>query len=55
MKMPVPHIALCLTPAGALSRVLNSRFTPVTHDALPSPAAPGQLTAETILRYVTFC
>jgi 3-dehydroquinate dehydratase len=51
LELPVPHIALCLTPTGSLSRVLNSRFTPVTHDLLPTAAAPGQLTSDTILRY----
>ena len=50
LELPVPHIALCLTPTGSLSRVLNSRFTPVTHDLLPTAAAPGQLTSDTILR-----
>ncbi|KAG5181647.1 type I 3-dehydroquinase-domain-containing protein [Tribonema minus] len=50
LALPVPHIGLCLTPTGSLSRVLNMRFTPVTHAKLPSVAAPGQLTSEAIMR-----
>ena len=49
LALPVPYIGVCLTPRGKLSRVLNSRFTPVTHDKLPSVAAPGQMTSEAIM------
>lgn len=45
----MPCVALCLGKEGALSRVLNSRFTPVTHPAL-AIAAPGQLSAKEIMR-----
>ncbi|CAN0212021.1 unnamed protein product, partial [Discosporangium mesarthrocarpum] len=51
LELPVPYIGLCLTPTGKLSRVLNSRFTPVTHERLPSVAAPGQMTSAEIMRY----
>ena len=43
-----PYIGLCLGAAGARSRVLNSRFTPVTHK-LMATAAPGQLTVEQLM------
>jgi len=39
-----PYIGLCLGAEGALSRVLNKRFTPVTHKLL-TIAAPGELGA----------
>lgn len=45
----VPVVALCLGEVGKLSRVLNSRYTPVTSKLLPYVAAPGQLTAEEIM------
>jgi len=45
----VPIVALCLGEVGKLSRVLNSRYTPVTSKLLPYVAAPGQLTAEEIM------
>ncbi|KAK3386915.1 EPSP synthase-domain-containing protein [Podospora didyma] len=53
-KMLVAHdkpiIALNMGPAGKLSRVLNAFLTPVSHPALPSKAAPGQLSAAEIRR-----
>ncbi len=45
----IPHIALILGKIGQYSRILNFPFTPVTHESLPTPAAPGQLTANEIL------
>ncbi len=44
-----PYIGLCLTAKGSYSRVLNRRFTPVTH-ALMEAAAPGQLSAEELMQ-----
>ncbi len=44
-----PYIGLCLGAQGELSRVLNRRFTPITHEALAA-AAPGQLTARELTR-----
>lgn len=44
-----PYIGVCLSAAGAKSRVLNRRFTPVTH-ALMATAAPGQLTVEQLMK-----
>jgi len=44
-----PYIGVCLGAAGAQSRVLNKRFTPVTH-ALMATAAPGQLTVEQLMK-----
>jgi len=41
-KYNKPYIGLCLGTIGATSRVINKRFTPVTHELL-SAAAPGQL------------
>lgn len=43
-----PMIALNMGTAGKLSRVLNGFMTPVSHPALPSKAAPGQLSATEI-------
>ncbi|EGS23222.1 pentafunctional arom polypeptide-like protein [Thermochaetoides thermophila DSM 1495] len=43
-----PMIALNMGTAGKLSRVLNGFLTPVSHPALPSKAAPGQLSATEI-------
>ncbi|KAK4190307.1 putative Pentafunctional AROM polypeptide [Podospora australis] len=43
-----PIIALNMGTAGKLSRVLNGFMTPVSHPALPSKAAPGQLSAAEI-------
>lgn len=48
-KLPCPIVALCLGEQGKLSRVLNSRYTPVTSKLLPFVAAPGQLTSEEIM------
>ncbi|KAK1765577.1 Pentafunctional AroM protein [Phialemonium atrogriseum] len=44
----VPVIALNMGAVGKLSRVLNGFMTPVSHPALPSKAAPGQLSAAEI-------
>lgn len=44
-----PYIGLCLGAAGQLSRVLNKRFTPVTHASLTA-AAPGQLSVEQLMQ-----
>lgn len=43
-----PYIGLCLGEAGAYSRVINRRFTPVTHE-LMAAAAPGQLTVKQLM------
>ena len=43
-----PFIGLNMGTAGKLSRVLNGFLTPVSHPALPSKAAPGQLSAAEI-------
>ncbi|KAK1761144.1 Pentafunctional AROM polypeptide [Echria macrotheca] len=43
-----PIIALNMGSAGKLSRVLNGFMTPVSHPALPTKAAPGQLSAAEI-------
>lgn len=40
-------------PAQSRSRALNQHLTPVTHPALPTAAAPGQLTASDIGRLRT--
>jgi len=45
----IPNIGLILGEDGSYSRILNPRFTPVTHESLPSKAAPGQLTAAEIM------
>jgi pentafunctional AROM polypeptide len=50
MGLGCPVVALCLGELGKLSRVLNSRYTPVTSPLLPSAAAPGQMPAATIMR-----
>jgi pentafunctional AROM polypeptide len=44
-----PYIGLCLGEQGALSRVINRRFTPVTHELLDI-AAPGQLTVKQLMK-----
>lgn len=51
LALPVPYIGLCLTETGKLSRVLNERYTPVTHDKLPFVAAPGQMSSNQIMRH----
>ena len=38
-----PIIAINMGVEGQMSRILNSTFSPVTHDLLPTKAAPGQL------------
>ncbi|KAM7206215.1 putative PENTAFUNCTIONAL AROM polypeptide [Rhypophila sp. PSN 637] len=43
-----PMITLNMGIAGKLSRILNGFLTPVSHPALPSKAAPGQLSAAEI-------
>ena len=45
----VPNISLILGEIGQYSRIINERFTPVTHESLPFVAAPGQLTAKQIM------
>lgn len=48
-----PLIALNMGPVGKLSRVRNSFMTPVSHPALPTQAAPGQLSAQQIRQCLT--
>eukprot|EP01035_Chromulina_nebulosa_P026187 gene26187-34253_t len=48
-KQNKSYIGLSLGAAGAYSRVLNKRFTPVTHGLL-AIAAPGQLTVEELMK-----
>ncbi|EKG18845.1 Shikimate kinase [Macrophomina phaseolina MS6] len=45
---PVPLIALNMGDHGKLSRVLNRFLTPVTHPAMTTASAPGQLSAAEI-------
>jgi len=45
----VPHIGVILGEVGQYSRTLNLDFTPVTHEALPVAAAPGQLSAKELM------
>jgi len=47
--MGKPYIGICLGAAGSRSRVLNKRFTPVTHP-LMATAAPGQLSVEQLMK-----
>ena len=44
----LPVITMNMREAGKMSRVTNGFMTPVSHDALPSKAAPGQLSAAEI-------
>lgn len=44
----VPFIAMNMGDAGKMSRVNNGFMTPVSHPALPSKAAPGQVSAAEI-------
>lgn len=43
-----PLIAINMKREGQLSRIQNTFMTPVSHPALPFPAAPGQLSAAEI-------
>lgn len=43
-----PYIGVCLGADGSYSRVLNRRFTPVTHECM-AVAAPGQLTVKQLM------
>jgi pentafunctional AROM polypeptide len=43
-----PLLAINMGALGQLSRVLNPVLTPVTHELMPSRAAPGQLTAREV-------
>ena len=45
----IPNISLILGEIGQFSRIINLPFTPVTHQSLPFPAAPGQLTSSEIM------
>jgi len=45
-----PLLAINMGALGQLSRVNNTVLTPITHSLLPSRAAPGQLTAQEILK-----
>jgi hypothetical protein len=47
-KTNQPFVGICLGAQGALSRVLNRRFTPVTH-AFLATAAPGQLSVAELM------
>ena len=46
------YIGVCLGKPGSRSRVLNRRFTPVTHP-LMATAAPGQLSVEELMQQRT--
>ncbi|KAJ3157602.1 3-dehydroquinate dehydratase (3-dehydroquinase) [Geranomyces michiganensis] len=48
-----PLIAMNMGRLGQVSRALNTFLTPVTHPALPSRAAPGQLSVAEIYRLRT--
>ena len=48
--LAVPHVAVAMGDAGGVSRLLNLRFTPVSHPLLPAAAAAGQLSAAELLR-----
>jgi pentafunctional AROM polypeptide len=48
-KAVIPNISLILGDVGQFSRIINIPFTPVTHESLPTKAAPGQLTASEIM------
>jgi pentafunctional AROM polypeptide len=45
----LPYIGLCLGAEGEQSRVLNRFLTPVTHPAMPTAAAPGQLAVSELM------
>ncbi|CDK25383.1 unnamed protein product [Kuraishia capsulata CBS 1993] len=44
----IPLIAINMGEFGKMSRVVNPLLTPITHKALPSASAPGQLTIQEI-------
>uniref|UniRef100_A0A7S1BTH9 Shikimate dehydrogenase n=1 Tax=Corethron hystrix TaxID=216773 RepID=A0A7S1BTH9_9STRA len=46
----ITPVGLVLGDVGRQSRILNTYFTPVTHEALPFKAAPGQLSANEIMK-----
>lgn len=46
----IPMIAINMGEKGQMSRILNKFMTPVSHPALPSKAAPGQLSIAEINR-----
>lgn len=50
-----PLIAMNMGVAGMLSRALNPLLTPVTHEKMPFPAAPGQLTIREINHLLQQC
>jgi pentafunctional AROM polypeptide len=45
----MPYCCVCLGDEGRVSRVLNKRFTPVTHPSLPTKAAPGQMSVRELM------
>lgn len=47
-QLTKPYIGVCLGAQGSLSRVLNRRFTPVTHPRMAA-AAPGQLSVQQLM------
>lgn len=48
-----PVIAINIGPLGQLSRILNETLTPITHPALPTKGAPGQLSFAEIQKGLT--
>lgn len=50
-----PLIAMNMGYAGMLSRALNPLLTPVTHEKVPFPAAPGQLSIKQISKLLQQC
>ena len=53
-KQSKPYIGLCLGAAGSYSRVINKRFTPVTHKLL-AIAAPGTTSTSSELLNSLIC
>jgi len=49
LDVNVPFILINAGEMGKMSRLLNRIFTPVNHPALPFTAAPGQMSAESIM------
>ena len=45
---PHPLIAINMHEMGRLSRIVNPLMTPVTHELMPSSAAPGQMSVRAI-------